>query len=105
MGAKGSTPSLAPIIPKDLSHVRTNLPVRFQSAIFRRDRVWFRAAMTAKGLKLELPLVQEDGASCERISSPSAQPSKEWEMARPREHDGVVYQRPNTRILWMCYFD
>ena len=26
-------------------------------------------------------------------------------MARPREHDGVVYQRPNTRILWMCYFD
>jgi hypothetical protein len=26
-------------------------------------------------------------------------------MARPREHDGVVYQRANTRILWMCYFD
>ncbi len=26
-------------------------------------------------------------------------------MARPREHDSVVYQRPNTRILWMCYFD
>jgi len=26
-------------------------------------------------------------------------------MARPREHDGVVYRRPNTRILWMCYFD
>ena len=26
-------------------------------------------------------------------------------MARPREHDGVVYRRPNTKILWMCYFD
>jgi hypothetical protein len=36
---------------------------------------------------------------------PSAQASrKRWEKARPREHDSVVYQRPNTRILWMCYF-
>lgn len=36
----------------------------------------------------------------------SAQASrKRWEKARPREHDSVVYQRPNTRILWMCYFD
>jgi len=26
-------------------------------------------------------------------------------MARPREHDGVVYKRPNTKVLWMCYFD
>jgi hypothetical protein len=26
-------------------------------------------------------------------------------MARPREHDGIVYWRPNTKILWMCYFD
>jgi len=26
-------------------------------------------------------------------------------MARPREHDGVVHRRPNTRILCMCYFD
>jgi len=26
-------------------------------------------------------------------------------MARPREHDGVVYRRPNTKVLWMCYFD
>jgi integrase len=26
-------------------------------------------------------------------------------MARPRAHDGVVYRRPNTKILWMSYFD
>ena len=26
-------------------------------------------------------------------------------MARPRKHDGVVYRRPNTRIIWMSYFD
>src|ERR1700752_2653603 len=26
-------------------------------------------------------------------------------MARPREHDGGVYRRPNTKVLWMRYFD
>jgi integrase len=26
-------------------------------------------------------------------------------MARPRKHDGVVYRRPNTRVLWMSYLD
>ena len=26
-------------------------------------------------------------------------------MARPREHDGIVYRRPNTNVLWMSYFD
>jgi len=26
-------------------------------------------------------------------------------MARPRKHDGVVYKRPNTKILWMSYLD
>jgi len=26
-------------------------------------------------------------------------------MARPRKHDGVVYKRPNTRVLWMSYVD
>ena len=26
-------------------------------------------------------------------------------MARPRKHDGVVYKRPNTKVLWMSYLD
>jgi integrase len=26
-------------------------------------------------------------------------------MARPRKHDGVVYKRPGTKVLWMCYLD
>src|SRR5258708_4625300 len=26
-------------------------------------------------------------------------------MARPRKHDGIVYRRPGTRVLWMCYPD
>lgn len=26
-------------------------------------------------------------------------------MARPRKHDGVVYKRAGTRVLWMCYLD
>ncbi|HWX91140.1 MAG TPA: hypothetical protein VNY29_00800 [Terriglobales bacterium] len=35
----------------------------------------------------------------------SATFKKEVGDGKPREHDGVVYRRPNTRILWMCYFD
>jgi integrase len=26
-------------------------------------------------------------------------------MARPKKHDGVVYKRDNTKVLWMCYRD
>ncbi len=26
-------------------------------------------------------------------------------MARPRKHDGVVYKRSGTKVLWMCYLD
>src|SRR3989449_8165341 len=26
-------------------------------------------------------------------------------MARPRKHDGVVYKRPSTKVLWMSYPD
>src|SRR5947209_2930920 len=26
-------------------------------------------------------------------------------MARPRKHDGVVYKRPSTKVLWMSYLD
>ncbi|HEV2729985.1 MAG TPA: phage integrase SAM-like domain-containing protein [Terriglobales bacterium] len=26
-------------------------------------------------------------------------------MARPRKHDGVVYKRNGTKVLWMCYVD
>jgi integrase len=26
-------------------------------------------------------------------------------MARPRKHDGVVYARSGTSVLWMCYLD
>jgi len=26
-------------------------------------------------------------------------------MARPRKHDGIVYRRPGTKVLWMCYPD
>ncbi len=26
-------------------------------------------------------------------------------MARPRKHDGVVYKRSGTKVLWMCYPD
>ena len=26
-------------------------------------------------------------------------------MARPRKHDGVVYKRSGTTVLWMCYLD
>ena len=26
-------------------------------------------------------------------------------MARSRKHDGVVYKRPNTKVLWMSYLD
>ena len=26
-------------------------------------------------------------------------------MARPRKHDGVVYTRSGTNVLWMCYSD
>ena len=44
--------------------------------------------------------------TCERISSHSARPSnKRWEMARPRKHDGVVYKRGGTSVLWMSYLD
>jgi hypothetical protein len=49
-GVGGSTPSLATIIPKDLAHIEPDLPVRSQSAIFRRDPVWFLAPMTVKDL-------------------------------------------------------
>ena len=26
-------------------------------------------------------------------------------MARPRKHDGVVYKRVGTKVLWMSYLD
>ncbi len=26
-------------------------------------------------------------------------------MARPRKHDGIVYRRTGTKVLWMCYLD
>ncbi len=26
-------------------------------------------------------------------------------MARPKKHDGVVYKRKGTKVLWMCYPD
>ena len=26
-------------------------------------------------------------------------------MARPRKHDGVVYKRGGTKVLWMSYLD
>jgi hypothetical protein len=49
-GVGGSTPSLATIIPKNLSEARLAFPVRSQSAIFRRNRVRFLATMMAKDL-------------------------------------------------------
>ena len=26
-------------------------------------------------------------------------------MARPRKHDGVIYRRDGSKLLWMCYLD
>ena len=49
-GVGGSTPSLATIIPKDLAESRLALPVRSQSAIFRREPVRFLVTMMAKDL-------------------------------------------------------
>ena len=49
-GVGGSTPSLATIIPKQLAESRLALPVRSQSAIFRRDPVRFLATMMVKDL-------------------------------------------------------
>ena len=49
-GVGGSTPSLATIILKNLAESRLTLPVRSQSAIFRRDPVRFPAAMMVKDL-------------------------------------------------------
>jgi len=49
-GVGGSTPSLATIIPKNLAESRLALPVRSQSAIFRRDPVRFLATMMGKDL-------------------------------------------------------
>ena len=57
-GVGGSTPSLATIIIKDLAESRLALPVRSQSAIFRRDPVRFLATVMMKNLKIELPLAQ-----------------------------------------------
>ena len=45
-------------ISKQLTESRLALPVRSQSAIFRRDPVRFLAAMMVKNLKIELPLAQ-----------------------------------------------
>src|SRR5207302_4427739 len=47
-GVGGSTPSLATIIPKELAESRLALPVRSQSAIFRRDPVQHSQRRTAK---------------------------------------------------------
>ena len=49
-GVGGSTPSLATIIPKNIAESRLALPVRSQSAIFRRDPVRFLAAMMVNDL-------------------------------------------------------
>jgi hypothetical protein len=49
-GVGGSTPSLATIIPKNLAESRLALPVRSQSAVFRRDPVRFLATMMVKDL-------------------------------------------------------
>ena len=49
-GVGGSTPSLATIILKNLAESRLTLPVRSQSALFRRDPVRFPAAMMVKDL-------------------------------------------------------
>ena len=49
-GVGGSTPSLATIILKNLAESRLALPVRSQSAIFRRDPVRFLATMMVKHL-------------------------------------------------------
>ena len=49
-GVGGSTPSLATIILKRLAESRLALPVRSQSAVFRRDPVRFLATMMAKDL-------------------------------------------------------
>jgi hypothetical protein len=50
-GVGGSTPSLATIILKNLAESRLALPVRSQSAVFRRDPVRFQATMMVKDLK------------------------------------------------------
>src|SRR5438105_14735489 len=47
-GVGGSTPSLATIILKNLAELRLALPVRSQSAIFRRDPVQHSQRRTAK---------------------------------------------------------
>jgi integrase len=31
--------------------------------------------------------------------------NKRWGMARPKKHDGVVYKRSDTKVLWMSYLD
>src|SRR5882762_8520262 len=49
-GVGGSTPSLATIIPKHLAESCLALPVRSQSAIFRRDPVRLLATMMVKDL-------------------------------------------------------
>jgi hypothetical protein len=51
----GSTPSLATIIPKDLAESRLALPIRSQSAIFRRDPVRFLATVMVKDLTSNCP--------------------------------------------------
>jgi hypothetical protein len=57
-GGGGSTPSVATIVLNNLAESRLALPVRSQSAIFRRDPVRFLATMMVKNLKIELPLAQ-----------------------------------------------
>jgi len=31
--------------------------------------------------------------------------NERWRMARPKKHDGVVYQRPDSKIWWMRFRD
>ena len=54
-GVGGSTPSLATIIPKNLAEWRLALPVRSQSAVFRRDPVRFLATMMVKDFNSHCP--------------------------------------------------
>jgi hypothetical protein len=58
-GIGGSTQSLATIILKNSADSHLAFPVRFQSAIFRRDPVRFPATMMAKDLDSNCPSLSQ----------------------------------------------